>query len=224
MRVKIGNIWQKTRKEYADKNSRKLQDTQRECENTLSFFSFFFIIIFYVLLIQRALQIEMFQESRRRYFSKKKQANKQKPKNYWTLKDALKGEGVFTIPTLKTIQSYKEYPMGALIWIFKRLLVVWRRKGSLSRCLACCQIISLARKPVSVDETKNGCTHAKVPVKVTPLFFVCTHHQLEVSSATPTAPDTWHLNSFYASLQIVTAQFLMFYFAFFTTYTSLPIL
>lgn len=64
--------------------------------------------------------------------------------------------------------------MGALIGIFKRLLVVWRRKGSLSPCLACCQIISLARKPVSVDETKNGCTHAKVPVKVTPLF-LCAH-------------------------------------------------
>lgn len=126
----------------------------------------------------------------------KKETSKQKPKNSWTLKDALKRDGVFTIPTLKKIQSYKEYPMGALIGIFKRLLVVWRRKGSLSPCLACCQIISLARKPVSVDETKNGCTHAKVPVKVTPLFFVCTHHQLEVSSATPTAPDTWHLKKF----------------------------
>lgn len=98
--------------------------------------------------------------------------------------------GRFYNTNIKKIESYKEYPMGALIGIFKRLLVVWRRKGSLSPCLACCQIISLARKPVSVDETKNGCTHAKVPVKVTPLFFVCTHHQLEVSSATPTAPDT----------------------------------
>lgn len=46
MRVKIDNIWQKTRKEYADKNSRKVQDTQRECENTLFFLSFYYFLFF----------------------------------------------------------------------------------------------------------------------------------------------------------------------------------
>lgn len=117
----------------------------------------------------------MFQESRRRYFSKKKQASKQtKTKKLLNAERRTERRGRVYNNNIKKIQSYKEYPMGALIGIFKRLLVVWRRKGSLPPCLACCQIISLARKPVSVDETKNGCTHAKVPVKVTPLF-LCAH-------------------------------------------------
>lgn len=77
----------------------------------------------------------------------------------------------------------------------------WKR---LPLCLARCQAISLAHRPASIDEAKNGRTHARVSATITPLFCVHTSApttQQEVPPARQADPGTWYLNIFYASLK-----------------------